>query len=32
MVTQNPNWSIEILWYETGYAKGKILLTLKRPT
>jgi hypothetical protein len=25
MVTRNPNWSIEILWYGTGYVKGKIL-------
>jgi hypothetical protein len=32
MVTRNPNWSTEILWYETGYAKGKILSPLKRPT
>jgi hypothetical protein len=32
MVTRNPNWSIEILWYEIGYVKWKILPTLKRPT
>jgi hypothetical protein len=32
MVTRNHNWSTEILWYETGYAKGKILSPLKRPT
>jgi len=31
MVTRNPNWSTEILWYETGYVKGKILSSLKRP-
>jgi hypothetical protein len=30
MVTRNPNWSTEILWYETGYVKGKILSPLKR--
>jgi hypothetical protein len=32
MVTRNPNWSTEILWYGTGYAKGKILSPPKRPT
>jgi len=32
MVTRNPNWSIEILWDGTGYAKGKMLSPLKRPT
>jgi hypothetical protein len=32
MVTRNPNWSTEILWYETGYSKGNILSPLKRPT
>jgi hypothetical protein len=32
MVTRNPNWSIEILWYETGYTKGKMLSPPKRPT
>jgi hypothetical protein len=32
MVTRNPNWSIEILWYGTGYAKGKMLSPFKRPT
>jgi hypothetical protein len=32
MVTRNPNWSTEILRYETDYAKGKILLPLKHPT
>jgi hypothetical protein len=32
MVTRNPNRSIEILWYKTGYAKRKILSPLKRPT
>jgi hypothetical protein len=32
MVTSNPNWSTKILWYGTGYAKGKILSPLKRPT
>jgi hypothetical protein len=31
MVTRNPNWSTEILWYGTGYAKGKILSPLKCP-
>jgi hypothetical protein len=30
MVIRNPNWSTEILWYETGYAKGKMLS--ERPT
>jgi hypothetical protein len=25
MVTRNPNWLAEILWYGTGYGKGKIL-------
>jgi len=29
MVIRNPNWSTEILWYETGYVKGKILSPLK---
>jgi len=28
MVTTNPNWSSEILWYGTGYVKGKILSPL----
>ena len=23
MVTRNPDWSAKILWYETGYAKGR---------
>jgi len=23
MVTRNPNWSTEILWYETGSQKGR---------
>jgi len=23
MVTRNPDWSAEILWYGTGYAKGR---------
>jgi hypothetical protein len=32
MVIRNPNWSTEILWYETGYAKGKMLSPPKRPT
>jgi hypothetical protein len=32
MVTRNPNWSTEILWYMTGYAKRKMLSPLKRPT
>jgi hypothetical protein len=31
MVIRNPNWSTKILWYETGYAKEKILSPLKRP-
>ena len=31
MVTRNFNQSTEILWYETGYAKVKILSPLKRP-
>ena len=30
MVTKNPNWSTEILWFGTGYVKGKILSPLKR--
>jgi len=30
MVTRNPNWSTEILWYGTSYVKGKILSPLKR--
>jgi hypothetical protein len=29
MFTRNPNWSTEILWYGTGYVKGKILSPLK---
>jgi hypothetical protein len=28
MVTRNPNWSTEILWSGTGYAKGKMLSPL----
>ena len=32
MVTRNPNWSTEILWHETGYAKGKMLSPFKCPT
>ena len=32
MVTRNPNWSTEILWYGTGYVKWKILSPLKRST
>ena len=31
MVTRNPDWSIKILWFETGYVKGKILSLLKCP-
>ena len=27
MVTRNPNWSTEILWYETGYAKREDAIT-----
>jgi len=30
IVTRNPNWSTEILWYGTGYVKWKILSPLKR--
>jgi len=30
MVTKNPNWSTEILWYGIDYVKGKILSLLKR--
>jgi len=30
MVTRNLNRSIEILWYGTGYVKGKILSPFKR--
>jgi len=25
MVTKNPNWSTEILWFGTGYVKRKLL-------
>jgi hypothetical protein len=32
MITRNPNWSTEILWYETGYIKGKILSLLEHST
>jgi hypothetical protein len=32
MVTRNPNWSTEILWYGTGYTKEKMLSSPKRPT
>ena len=32
MVTRNPNWSTEILWHGTGYAKEKMLSPFKRPT
>jgi hypothetical protein len=32
MVIRNPNWSTEILWHETGYAKEKMLSLLKCPT
>jgi hypothetical protein len=32
MVTRNLNWSTVILWYGTGYAKGKMLSPLKRLT
>ena len=32
MITRNPNWSTEILWYKTDYAKEKMLSLLKRPT
>jgi hypothetical protein len=28
MVIQNPNWLIEILWYETDYIKKKTLAPL----
>jgi len=28
MDTRNLDWSAEILWYRTGYAKGKILSLL----
>ena len=31
MVSRNLNWSTEILWYRTGYVKGKILSPLKCP-
>ena len=31
MVTRNTNWSIEILWFRTGYIKGNILSPLKHP-
>ena len=32
MITRNPNWLTEILWYKTSYAKTKILSPFKRPT
>jgi hypothetical protein len=32
MVSRNPNWSTKILWYGTGYTKGKMLSPPKRPT
>jgi len=32
MITTNLNWSTEILWYETGYSKEKMLSPLERPT
>jgi hypothetical protein len=28
MIIQNPNWLIEILWYETDYIKKKTLAPL----
>ena len=28
MIIKNLNWSTEILWYETGYVKEKILSPL----
>jgi len=31
MITMNPNWSTEIIWYGTGYTKRKMLSPLKRP-
>jgi hypothetical protein len=31
MVTRNPDWSTEILWYVIGYTKGNILSPLKHP-
>jgi len=30
MVTRNPNWSTEILWFGIGYVKRKILSPFKR--
>jgi len=32
MITRNSNWSTEILWYGTGYTKGKVLSPLKHHT
>jgi hypothetical protein len=32
MVTRNSNWSTEILWYGTGYAKEKMLSPPKHPS
>ena len=32
MVSRNLNWSTKILWYGTGYTKGKMLSPPKRPT
>jgi len=29
MVTRNPDWAVEILWYVTDYVKEKILSPLK---
>jgi len=31
MVTRKPNWTTEILWFGTGYVKGKVLSLFKRP-
>jgi hypothetical protein len=32
IVTKNPNWSTNILWFGTSYAKEKILSLFKCPT
>jgi hypothetical protein len=32
IIIRYPNWSTNIIWYETGYIKGKILSPIKHPT
>ena len=31
MVTRNPNWLTKILWFGTGYAKGRCYHPLSVP-